>query len=144
MAVGAGSLEVIRGTFDGPTTGILLGGMVSMNLRLSTFGDCYEAVALGSASVTVIEENDFRGMMANAIRISLHPFQTEEGHMTLNRNVFSGATTWDLTLCGFDGSEDASDWVVVTGSGNESRSVAAKLCPADGNWPSGLFESADD
>jgi len=143
MAVGAGSLEVIRGTFDGPTTGILLGGMVSMNLRLSTFGDCYEAVALGSASVTVIEENDFRGTKANAIRVSLNPHQIDKGQLVLNRNVFGGAANWDLTLCGHDGSEDASDWVVVTGSGNAMTTGSAKLCPEDANWPSELFEPTE-
>jgi|GEM_PF-1929959 len=144
MAVGAGSLEVIRGTFDGPTTGILLGGMVSMNLRLSAFDDCWEGVAIASSASSVIAENEFRGTKAHAIRVSQAPDGSPAGALALTGNTFSRTGTWDLTLCGFDGSEDASGSVTLSGSGNHSTSILAKLCPEDANWPAGLFGSTDE
>jgi len=142
--VGNGTVAIGSSTFSDVSTGVLVGGMTSLELSASIFTDCFEAVSLASAASVLIHECEFQNSQATAVRVSETPDQHVNGELILNRNTFSRSGSWDLTLCGDDGTEDTSESITISGSGNVVSGRDPKLCPEAGDWSIGLFDSADN
>jgi hypothetical protein len=99
-----------------------------------------EGVALASSASATIEESRFRGCLLNGVRVSRAPLGSVDGALTLDANVFSDGTGWDISLCGLDGAGELQFLGSLSGSGNVVDGGTERLCPTDYDWPEGFLE----
>jgi len=137
--LGDGSVGIDECRFSELGAGTAIGGVVSATIRGSSFEDCYEGVVLASSTTATIEENRFERCYAAGIRVSEAPEASPAGSLVLNGNRFTDGGTWDISLCGFEGTGDLEFSGSLSGTGNVVEGGVERLCPTDYDWPDGFL-----
>jgi len=138
--LGDGIVGIDECRFSDLGAGASVGGLVSATIRGSSFRGCYEGVTLASSAIATIEENRFERCYAAGIRVSQAPETSPAGSLVLNGNRFMSGGTWDISLCGFEGTGELQFLGSLSGTGNVVEGGIERLCPTDYDWPEGFLE----